>query len=196
MASRRDCQEACLSEFNFVCRSAEYDTKTLQCKLSSSDKHSRPDVFVDAATHVEYLENRCGRAQCVDDWNTVEDMQPRYVDLVVSNVTDERSCRQLCSANAAFACRSYSFQPTVSQCLISSENRGILPITWPTPFLLIRLLDCTRAHIVHFFKKFFAYLIIKLNFFIYYFVYYIRFFDLLFDWFNHLINFLSVILLI
>jgi len=128
VASRRDCQEACLSEFNFVCRSAEYDTKTLQCKLSSSDKHLRPDAFVDAPNHIEYLENRCltpGQSKCTDDWNVVENMQPRYVDLFVANVTDERQCRQLCLTNAAFTCRSYSYHAPALQCLISSENRGI-----------------------------------------------------------------------
>lgn len=59
VATRRDCEEACLRESRFVCRSARYDTKALDCKLSSSDKRLRPEAFVDAPSHVEYLENQC-----------------------------------------------------------------------------------------------------------------------------------------
>ena len=60
VATRRDCQEACLKETRFVCRSARYDTKTLDCKLSSNDKRLRPDVFMNADSQtVEYLENQC-----------------------------------------------------------------------------------------------------------------------------------------
>lgn len=59
VATRRDCEEACLRESRFVCRSARYDTKALDCKLSSSDKRLRPEALVDASSHVEYLENQC-----------------------------------------------------------------------------------------------------------------------------------------
>lgn len=59
VASRRECQEACLSETRFTCRSARYDTMSLDCKLVSTDKRLRPEAFVDAVSHIEYLENQC-----------------------------------------------------------------------------------------------------------------------------------------
>ena len=149
MASRRDCQEACLHETKFVCRSAEYDTKTLDCRLSAMDRRLRPDIFIDASMNVEYLENQCltsSKSWCHavndkasltsgvfdltatgDDCNvfqTVENMYPRYMDLSLPNVMEEKQCQQLCQQNRAFTCRSYSFYTAGNQCFISSENRG------------------------------------------------------------------------
>ena len=57
--SRRDCMEACLAERRFECRSAEYDTASAECRLSSEDRRSKPGDFVDAPATVEYLENQC-----------------------------------------------------------------------------------------------------------------------------------------
>lgn len=59
VATRRDCEEMCLRESRFTCRSARYDTMSLDCQLSSSDKRLRPESFVDAPSQVEYLENQC-----------------------------------------------------------------------------------------------------------------------------------------
>ncbi|KAJ8885588.1 hypothetical protein PR048_011786 [Dryococelus australis] len=57
--SRRDCIEACLKERRFNCRSAEYDTQTAECRLSTEDRRSRPNDYVDAPPTLEYLENQC-----------------------------------------------------------------------------------------------------------------------------------------
>lgn len=57
--SRRDCMEACLSEQRFACRSAEYDTLTTECRLSSEDRRTRPNDYVDSPPTIEYLENQC-----------------------------------------------------------------------------------------------------------------------------------------
>lgn len=57
--TRRDCLEACLAERRFDCRSAEYDSQTAECRLSSEDRRTRPSEYVDAPSHVEYLENQC-----------------------------------------------------------------------------------------------------------------------------------------
>ena len=51
--------EACLDQRHFDCRSAEYDTQTAECRLSSEDRRTRPNDYVDAPQTVEYLENQC-----------------------------------------------------------------------------------------------------------------------------------------
>ncbi|KAI9559609.1 hypothetical protein GHT06_013614 [Daphnia sinensis] len=124
VATRRDCEEACLRESRFVCRSARYDTMNLDCKLSSSDKRLRPDAFIDAPSQVEYLENQCvGLGNTMCSYETVVDMYPRYLDSLVANITDEVQCQQQCSNNRPFACRAYSFYASGSQCFISSDDR-------------------------------------------------------------------------
>lgn len=58
VASREACQERCLKEASFVCRSASFDTIGLMCYLSANSMRNSPD---EAVPHHEYdyLENNC-----------------------------------------------------------------------------------------------------------------------------------------
>lgn len=56
--NRRDCEELCLREKSFSCRSAEYDAVALTCNLSRETRRTKPGAFRDAR-HVDYLENAC-----------------------------------------------------------------------------------------------------------------------------------------
>ncbi len=56
--TRRDCEELCLRERGFDCRSAEYDTVALTCALSRESRRTRPDDFREAR-NIDYLENGC-----------------------------------------------------------------------------------------------------------------------------------------
>ena len=56
--SRRDCEELCLRERGFKCRSASYNTVTLECALSPETRRTKPDAYR-TYTNVEYLDNQC-----------------------------------------------------------------------------------------------------------------------------------------
>ena len=56
--TRRDCEELCLRERSFQCRSAEYDTVALTCTLSRETRRTKPKAFR-TARNVDYLENGC-----------------------------------------------------------------------------------------------------------------------------------------
>ena len=56
--SRRDCEEFCLRERGFPCRSAEYNSVTLDCVLSRETRRSRPGSYREARNW-DYLENGC-----------------------------------------------------------------------------------------------------------------------------------------
>ena len=56
--SRRDCEELCLRERGFKCRSASYNTISLECSLSPETRRTKPNAFR-SSTNVEYLENQC-----------------------------------------------------------------------------------------------------------------------------------------
>ena len=63
--SRRDCEEACLRETGFRCRSAVYNTVSLDCALSQETRRTRPEAYT-PGRNTEYLENQCvssGRTQ-------------------------------------------------------------------------------------------------------------------------------------
>ncbi|QQP35292.1 Uncharacterized protein FKW44_023467, partial [Caligus rogercresseyi] len=62
-STKEACLAACLNERNFICRSAEYNYVTLQCRLSDHDRRTvrkdyAPVDFVDAQG-VDYFENLC-----------------------------------------------------------------------------------------------------------------------------------------
>lgn len=43
-----------------MCRSAEYDSSQLVCRLSRNDRRTNPESYVEAATPtIDYLENQC-----------------------------------------------------------------------------------------------------------------------------------------
>ncbi|XP_059489112.1 uncharacterized protein LOC132204551 isoform X2 [Neocloeon triangulifer] len=123
--SRRDCMEACLGERRFECRSAEYDSKTSECKLSSEDRRSKPNEYVDAPPHIEYLENQCIQGDfrgC--NFEAVANSYPRYLDLVIPSVSDEMDCERRCYAYKDFICRSFSYYPSGNQCFLSGDDRA------------------------------------------------------------------------
>ncbi|GFQ86027.1 uncharacterized protein TNCT_294001, partial [Trichonephila clavata] len=57
--SRLQCQDLCLREKGFTCRSGEYDYAFQQCRLSSEDRRSQPSSFRPAFGDVDYFENQC-----------------------------------------------------------------------------------------------------------------------------------------
>ncbi|XP_063218616.1 uncharacterized protein LOC134528880 [Bacillus rossius redtenbacheri] len=122
--SRRDCIEACLQERRFDCRSAEYDSQTAECRLSTDDRRSRPVDYVDAPPTVEYLENQCLPEETRCHFQSVPNSYPRYLDIVIPLVTDERECERRCLGYPDFICRSFSYYASGSQCFISGDDRA------------------------------------------------------------------------
>lgn len=62
--SRRDCEEYCLEEKQFQCRSALYNDETSDCKLSRYDRRlalQEGAYYGNYNTRVSYLENNCVR---------------------------------------------------------------------------------------------------------------------------------------
>lgn len=59
MASNRtECEDKCLNEFSFVCRSATYDAAMRTCTLSRFTRRTHPELLEDDPDS-DYLENTC-----------------------------------------------------------------------------------------------------------------------------------------
>ena len=58
VADRTECQNRCLNEQQFTCRSAQYEPISKKCFLSPTNRHSLPDKFKPEG-HFEYMENLC-----------------------------------------------------------------------------------------------------------------------------------------
>ena len=58
--SRRDCEELCLEERSFTCRSALYNDDTTECQLSREDRRTLPAFYRRTNNmKMNYLENHC-----------------------------------------------------------------------------------------------------------------------------------------
>lgn len=57
-ANRTECEDRCLNEFSFVCRSASYDSAMRMCYLSRFTRRTHPELLEDDANS-DYLENTC-----------------------------------------------------------------------------------------------------------------------------------------
>ncbi|XP_075731237.1 uncharacterized protein LOC119181838 isoform X2 [Rhipicephalus microplus] len=120
------CQELCLHESSFPCRSGEFDGRARECRLSSQDRRSQPSSFVPAqGPHVHYFENLClppssGQASNCD-YELHKDVDLRRADQVRSAFSADQ-CRSLCETSREFACRSYSFAPAAGVCAMSGDD--------------------------------------------------------------------------
>ena len=56
--SKTDCQDRCLSENSYSCKSASYDHMRQECHLSTEDRFTQPKAYL-AKQGTDYLENQC-----------------------------------------------------------------------------------------------------------------------------------------
>lgn len=126
-STKEACLAACLNEKNFICRSAEYNYVTLQCRLSDYDRRTLSDnvqsVGLVEAQGVDFFENLClsNDDACTKDRSY---QPPRfgmpaqkvaahvkthfYVDkeLMANSMA---ACNRACTVEAEFLCRSFLF---------------------------------------------------------------------------------------
>ncbi|KAK8765498.1 hypothetical protein V5799_031894 [Amblyomma americanum] len=119
------CQELCLHEASFPCRSGEFDARARECRLSSQDRRSQPGAFGPAqGPHVHYFENLCLPASSAGlscDFELHKDVDLRRPDQVRSAFSADQ-CRSLCETSREFACRSYSFAAASGICAMSGDD--------------------------------------------------------------------------
>ncbi|XP_008208776.1 uncharacterized protein LOC100114312 [Nasonia vitripennis] len=125
-ANRTECEDRCLNEFSFVCRSATYDVTLRSCSLSRFTRRTHPELLEDNANS-EYLENTCLNAEHRCDGLAVfikeENKRlrgPFEVDIYTNLTLDE--CQALCLRAEKYFCRSVEFDEQTRQCVISEED--------------------------------------------------------------------------
>jgi len=113
VASRQACEELCLGEREFTCRSANFNNVTGDCRLSDMDRHTMAGTGAfKSALNTDYLENNC-----VDDPFKLCEFQKldgrilKTVDSVFQDVATIDDCRQLC-LTAPYRCHSFDFADT------------------------------------------------------------------------------------
>ena len=56
--TKTECEDRCLSENGYSCKSASYDHMRQECHLSTEDRFTQPKSFL-ARQGTDYLENQC-----------------------------------------------------------------------------------------------------------------------------------------
>lgn len=122
--SRRDCEEYCLQEREFPCRSALYNDETTECRLSPEDRRTSPGHYYRSRSmKVNYLENQCVRAHSSCPYVRTSDAYPTYTDIVeTASVTSREMCEKMCNDNRHFLCRSYAYYSSNGQCFLSGDD--------------------------------------------------------------------------
>ncbi|XP_043272923.1 uncharacterized protein nompA isoform X2 [Venturia canescens] len=125
-ANRTVCEDRCLNEFSFVCRSATYDASARSCLLSRFTRRTHPELLEDDPNS-DYLENTCLNAERRCDGLAVfvkeENKRlrgPFEVDIYTNLTLDE--CQALCLRADKYFCRSVEFDEQTRQCVISEED--------------------------------------------------------------------------
>ncbi|XP_046985731.1 uncharacterized protein LOC124555752 [Schistocerca americana] len=125
-SNRTDCEDRCLNEFAFVCRSATYDASARRCSLSKFTWRARPDLLEDDPNS-DYLENTCLDAQRRCDGLTVfikeENKRlggPFEID-IFSNLTVEE-CQSQCVWSEKFFCRAIEYNEQTQLCILLEED--------------------------------------------------------------------------
>ncbi|KAL3230898.1 hypothetical protein MRX96_003553 [Rhipicephalus microplus] len=95
--SRRDCEEYCLNEQTFDCRSAVYFDDTAECRLSRHDRRTQPDgVIKSSSPRINYLENQCLEVSPTCPYEKTADAYPVYTDVVqMTGIISEQSCESV-----------------------------------------------------------------------------------------------------
>ncbi|XP_050674382.1 uncharacterized protein LOC126971921 isoform X5 [Leptidea sinapis] len=126
VANRTECEDKCLGEFSFVCRSATYDSALRTCSLSRFTRRTHPELLEDDH-NADYLENTCLNAERRCDGLAVfikeENKRlggPFEAD-VFSNMTLEE-CQSMCVRAEKYFCRSIEHDEMTRQCVLSEED--------------------------------------------------------------------------
>ncbi|XP_039297911.1 uncharacterized protein LOC111054701 [Nilaparvata lugens] len=125
-ANRTDCEDRCLNEFGFVCRSVSYDATARSCWLSRFTRRSHPELLEDDANS-DYLENTCLNAErrCDGPIIFVKEENKRLggpfeVDIYTNLSLVE--CQAQCLRAEKYFCRSLEYDEQIRRCIIFEED--------------------------------------------------------------------------
>ncbi|XP_076029180.1 uncharacterized protein LOC143018026 [Oratosquilla oratoria] len=134
VSSRIECEEICLIESEFPCRSANFNNVTGECRISDMDRHTSVGTGAfKAGDNTEYLESNC-----VDDPVRLCEFQKmdgrilKTVDSVLQEVETLDDCKKMC-LSSPYRCHSFDYGDTGKDvCRLSHHHAASLShITQP-----------------------------------------------------------------
>ena len=135
--SRQECQQKCVEESSFRCKSALYDEAAAVCKLSPDSIHSLPpssQVSRSSDDRTSHMENTCNydgsfAAACRTQKHAGRRLI--YADSVTSGVQPASACEALCRQSPT--CRSFGYGLTSHECSLSAVSSRIPDVQLTVP---------------------------------------------------------------
>lgn len=125
---RAECEDYCLRERDFICKSATYQQSRQLCRLYSENKRSKPNAMQSTNEDIDYLENMCAAesaSTCIYQ-DTVDRFLPSIDRLTHAYSIQE--CQRLCDLERKFPCRSINFETVHHDCALSSDDLSSYPL--------------------------------------------------------------------
>lgn len=122
--SRRDCEQLCLEEDNFQCKSALYDETDATCRLSADTMISASSAYVrNKNPKASYLENNCISFES-EKCPFVEQKAGRAVAFATQVVKTQSlaECGLACEQSVKFRCTLYAYREDIGECTLSFEH--------------------------------------------------------------------------
>ncbi|XP_040580010.1 uncharacterized protein [Lepeophtheirus salmonis] len=138
--SRQECENSCLRETEFTCRSANFEKSTKTCSLSTYTIRMMSNrTVINNNINYEYLENNClrggNRCEGIPRFVVEKNKEmPKNRDLLSFHNIEEEECRKICrddKGELPFLCHSFHYNAIEKLCLLSEdyfsdENNGIV----------------------------------------------------------------------
>ncbi|KAJ8986008.1 hypothetical protein NQ317_013892 [Molorchus minor] len=136
--TRHDCQQYCLQETDFVCRSVKFRITNIDfdidseiggiCTLSDSDRHLMPSSYRVSEYEDEYFENQCSQNVNTTSsefcaYEEYDNVTLGHADILFGKKTKEE-CQKLCEEFQNFNCRGFTVVDN-NICLLHSEDTKV-----------------------------------------------------------------------
>jgi len=130
VSNRTECEDKCLNEYSFVCRSISYDGTSRTCSLSRFTRRTHPEHFEDDPGF-DYLENTClsEERRCEGQTAFIREERGEMISNFDSEVMHNSSleeCQRRCLSADVYFCRSLIYDPMSMVCVLSSEDSSSL----------------------------------------------------------------------
>ncbi|XP_074601745.1 no mechanoreceptor potential A isoform X2 [Brevipalpus obovatus] len=128
VTNRTECEEKCLEEVEFPCRSVTYEKTTSNCKLSRGTRYTNVRGFV-VDSNSEYMENMCLKASelcssAVFIVETKKELDGPY-ERELAFAPDLFHCSNMCQRSLeerGYMCRSFNYDEQSRTCILYDED--------------------------------------------------------------------------
>ena len=134
-----------------VCRSAEFNSLTNECMISSFNRFSSNDarIFLDKDSNVDYFESNCApdaKGFC-NTKGVKEQRQLLTEKILISNSIEDCQSECMSDLNIGFICRSFTYEASTRTCSLSHHSSKSSPIVKSATHVYFEISSCFELEV-------------------------------------------------